>query len=349
MVVRVRASARTGTLMMTPRYCSLIRPGFYGLFAIAMFLNTVGCNDPFSPKGPYEERLAIYSVLSSSERALFARVFTTYDPVGYDPLENTSDTQIPDATVTLTLHGVNYGFRDTVIVRPDQSRYTDDIHAYVLDSFPFRSGETYALYVLVPDGRSIISTVVVPSHGYIRINNGYVFTNPGRHDDDISITASISQVTRGFVIRAFVEYEVLEGGLWVLHRSEIPSGIDADPDEGEDDFVYPTLTRRLSVPLPGSGNPGVESTVFAHAAYYALINRIGQQYGGSLRYTRIVVTLVQAEINLYNYFNIANGFRDQYTIRLDQPDYSNVEGGVGIFGAMVSDSAFVDLPPNIIL
>jgi hypothetical protein len=50
----------------------------------------------------------------------------------------------------------------------------------------------------------------------------------------------------------------------------------------------------------------------------------------------------QVEENLYKYYNLANGFQDPYSIRTDQPDFSNIQGGLGIFGAMTLDSVRVD-------
>jgi hypothetical protein len=53
--------------------------------------------------------------------------------------------------------------------------------------------------------------------------------------------------------------------------------------------------------------------------------------------------LTQVEDNLYKYYNIVNGFQDEFSIRTDLPDYTNIRGGVGLFGAMTEDSVVVDL------
>jgi hypothetical protein len=53
--------------------------------------------------------------------------------------------------------------------------------------------------------------------------------------------------------------------------------------------------------------------------------------------------LTQVEPNLYMYYNLANGFQDEFSIRTDQPDYSNIQGGFGVFGAMTVDTVRVDL------
>jgi len=64
------------------------------------------------------------------------------------------------------------------------------------------------------------------------------------------------------------------------------------------------------------------------------------------RWTNVVFILAQVDLHLYNYYNVANAFRDPYSTRIDQPDYTNIGGGVGVFESMVHDSAFFTFPPN---
>ena len=43
--------------------------------------------------------------------------------------------------------------------------------------------------------------------------------------------------------------------------------------------------------------------------------------------------LITLEGNLANYYSISNGYLDDVSIRLDEGEYSNIKGGLGIFGA----------------
>ena len=58
---------------------------------------------------------------------------------------------------------------------------------------------------------------------------------------------------------------------------------------------------------------------------------------------RALVVLTQVDEDLYAYSKRVNGFEDPFSIRTDLPDYSNISGGHGIFGALVEDSVFVEL------
>jgi hypothetical protein len=59
--------------------------------------------------------------------------------------------------------------------------------------------------------------------------------------------------------------------------------------------------------------------------------------------TNALAIVTQVDRNLYTYMKLANSFDDPYSTRTDAPDFSNIAGGVGVFGAMVEDSMWVDL------
>jgi hypothetical protein len=82
---------------------------------------------------------------------------------------------------------------------------------------------------------------------------------------------------------------------------------------------------------------------FSRPVYIAFQKNLIAQYGG-FRLTSATFILTQVEANLYNYYSLANGFLDPYSVREDQPDFSNIVGGFGVFGAIVEDSVVVDIP-----
>jgi hypothetical protein len=61
-------------------------------------------------------------------------------------------------------------------------------------------------------------------------------------------------------------------------------------------------------------------------------------------FDRVVFQLLQADQNLYNYYMVTHSYRDLQSIRLDEPNYSNIEGGVGVVGSYTIDSVTHTLP-----
>lgn len=297
----------------------------------------MGCEDSFDPKGAYTEQLAVYSILASRSDTQYVRVYKTYNPSGFNPLENTSDTPVRSARVVITEGSTEYQLRDTTIQRVDKTRYTDNLHAYIGYPFAVQRGSVYALTVRSDRG-NVNATVSVPGPGRIDANNAFVMAEPERFRDDISVTIRLSSVTRGYVVRIYLDFEYLDNGSWIPRRAEVPVSASTGSD-GTLIFVYPRLTQRRMDLIVSA-----QQVEFSLAAYQALLTQLAEQYGQQgFRVVAATFILTQVENNLYKYYNIVNGFQDEYSIRTDLPDFTNIRGGVGLFGAMTEDSTVVDL------
>lgn len=310
----------------------------------ALLLGSWGCDSSFDPKGPYTEKVAVYSILSTSSDTQYVRVFTSYNPSGFDPLENTADNALRNAQVTITQNGDVTAFRDTIITRYDKSRYNGDIPAYV--AYPFRAeqGKTYQLSVDVPSRGKMTGTLTIPEKGSLFLTNPYVLKSPTAYEEDLLLVIRITRPTRGYLVRFYLNFDVLENGVWVSRRAEVPSSVRTQGDEME--LLYPKLIRRTTTPSPIRPEEQ-ENVLFSRSGYRAALAQIYLQYTSpKVRLTSGVFILTQVEPNLYNYYNIVSGFQDEFSIRTDLPDYSSIQGGLGIFGAMAIDSTVIEIPQN---
>jgi hypothetical protein len=121
---------------------------------------------------------------------------------------------------------------------------------------------------------------------------------------------------------------------------ELPTGLVTGSD-GSTVVTYPRLQRRTSAPID-LHTAVLEVTEFPWAAYKAGLADFFAHHTSIVQLKGVWFTLTQLERNLYSYYSVANAFQDENTIRLDVPDRSNIEGGYGVFGAMVVDSLYVD-------
>lgn len=302
---------------------------------VIILLIVGGCDESFDPRGPYVKRLVVYGVVSSRSDSQYVRIYTTYNPAGFDPLENTSDTYVRNATVSMTDDSATYIFNETVILRDEKSRYSSDVVAYFAYPCPTRPGKAYSLAIASDQGNAT-AKVSVPGKGYVFNNTPYIFVRPKTSTEDIPVSIGLSPVTQAYLIRLYINFDVGDGPNLTHMRLEVPSAIDSAGGSFQYAYryAYPTLTRR-----PASS---AVNLVFPRGAYLALYRNLENLYG-VFQLTSATFVLTQVESNLYNYYNLANGFRDPYSIREDQPDFSNIVGGFGVFGAMVEDSVVVDL------
>jgi len=318
---------------MIPR-CSLI------VFALML---VVGCESPFDPKGPYREQLIVYAVLSPDYDTTFARVYRTYDPPGFDPYEVAEDRPVTDALVRISTNGTAWTFGDTLVSRDDTSRYQGPIGAYVLTGMQVTPGTPYRLDVQSPSMGSIDADVTVPGTGFLTIGNSFVLQNPTLTTDNISATAILSATTWGFSVQLYLIGELWEGDRWQPFKREVPLSvveiIDCENFAGE----FPRLGRRET------SNPSEQHIIlFENVAYRYTIASIRSGHDvDSVRFIRAEFEFLETDPHLYSYYNIASGFRDEFTLRTDEPDYSNIRGGRGLFGAFVRQRVSYAVPANL--
>jgi hypothetical protein len=65
-----------------------------------------------------------------------------------------------------------------------------------------------------------------------------------------------------------------------------------------------------------------------------------------LIFNRVVFQVLQTDKNPFDYFNVGDAYRDAQSMRLVDPMFSNVAGGVGLVGANALDSLVHLLPED---
>ena len=294
------------------------------------------CNEDFSPKGNYEPRLAVYGILNGDRDTQFVRVYSTYNTTGFNAMENTVDPQISDAVVTLSSPESTFVLHDTLVRRIDTTRYQSLIHAYYIPGLRPLPNKLFRLTVNSPTRGSAIASAVVPDVGILRLSNTLIFKVPLTYPtEDILVDVGLSSAARGYVVRMFVDYDISPGQ---SRRIEVPMSMDRTTDPPQP--IYPNIRRGATT--SSTAYVSLTHTIARNAYLYAL-NKAKEGNGVDLHFKKAVIVLYSVDKNLYAYFNIVNGFQDPFSIRTDQPDFSNIQGSVGVFGAFTVDSTSIDL------
>jgi hypothetical protein len=306
-------------------------------YVMLMLLLLGGCESSFDPRGPFLDRLVVYGVLTPMNQEHYVRLFSTYDPPGLNPLNNTSSNQITNAIVSIAFDTTTVALRDTVVPRNDPGRYTDSIRAFVASLLPIARGRTYALTVNSAAYGVLTASTRIPGTGQIEIDteSRFSLTAPAVASSDISIFVIPSQSTEGHAVRIFVEYELPVANPGVIVTEEVPLDITNYRNCMTFDSEYPIVRRRELV-------GGRELWRFRLENYRRALIRILKVHEGSVvDFKRVFIELVQTDEHLYKYYSIVNGFQDRFSIRVDQPNYTNIAGGLGLFGSFVSDTTVI--------
>lgn len=315
------------------------------LYAILVVLFLAGgCETDFDPRGAFLDRLVVYAVLTPINQEHYVRLSSTYDPPGFNPLDFVQNIQVSTATVSIAVDTTVIALRDTVVSRDDLGRYTDSISAFVASPLTIQRGKNYILTVNSPTYGVLIGSTLVPKAGQIEIDNDSRFslTSPAAATRDILISAIPYASAEGHMVRVFIEYELPVANPGVIVTAEVPLEITDYRDCTTYSAAYPRARRREL-------NSSREIWRFALENYRRILIRILKENEGMIiAFKRIYVELVQTDEHLYKYYSVVNGFQDQFSIRVDQPNYTNIQRGLGVFGSFTSDTTIVSstLAPN---
>lgn len=315
------------------------------IILVASLVLLVSCENSFTPKGPYTDKMVVYAVLSTQNDTQYVRLYSTYNPQGFDPYQNTIDKVIRGADVTVSQSTSTTDFRDTTVERYNKARYKDDIGAYVAYPFHAEPGKSYDLAIESQTYGSVTGSLSVPDRGRMQISNKYVLKGQGDPHENLTVFVWIRYATRGYLVRYYLDFDVLQENKWVNQRVEMPSDVVVI-DNDHRIYSYPGLQRRTTT--PESVVKELEEVVYmSRTAYELMLSDLQTRYTyAGMRVNGAWFVLTQIEQNLYDYYKVANAFQDAHSIRTDVPNWTNIQGGNGVFGAFVEDSLFVDLTAN---
>lgn len=271
-----------------------------------------GCENSFSPKAPYEERIVVFSVLDPTAAYQSVRLESTYDAELGDEGTPLNHREITEADVSIRGNNRNYVFRDTLISMPDGSQKRLWVNHDLIPS----EGVTYALTVRVPKPNSeneyheLTASTTVPSRAYIQLEQ----TIDGLR---LSAIENVSYPGSAFHFRMWVRGKKTIDGKEVDIRREVPYR----EEEGERVFSEPSRHTVRNYQVSWLVNTQNE------------LRSLDKVFGSD-----VVATAYTLDKFIYSYYKLVRGFDDPVSVRQDRPDVTNIRNGVGIFGAVYPDS-----------
>ena len=323
------------------RYGSINTQISISAFLIAILF--ISCNQPFDPRASLDKKMIVFSVLSTDRKMQFVRVQQSYMSPTYDPLSFNSDNSVTDAAVYLKASNGMYPLKDTLLPRADTSRYSFPQRAIVINPFVPKWGEAYEVIVQSVSYGLASASVIVPGQTEISIPPSVpeLLDHPVNNTPSAQMifTVKMSGISRGYICRLLIYYDVLKGDRWVEERVEVPVS-SADPASFKLD--YPVYPRISSTPSTS------QVTLYYKNGYYkAVLDAIGSRYPtNKIVFKWATFVVLQADKNLFEYYSSFHTSMDPYSTRLDEPVVSPLDGALGVVGAYSLDSLVRLLPEN---
>ncbi|MFC2082247.1 hypothetical protein ACFLR4_02060 [Bacteroidota bacterium] len=293
--------------------------------AILVIITFTSCDESFSPKTDLREEYLLTCLINCTSDYQTATITKAFDVEGFDPSSNTTELSLAGAYIRIW-------YQDTVFVMQDSTLDDDELvngnkkHFYYLENFQPGYNEVLELEAILPNGRKLKSTTITPKV----TPNQYFF---GRGDAIIP-PADFNEVAEEFVMiwevredpgpalfipRLFIDYSVNRDGEEVDEIIEIPLEYVLIGDNYEP--VYP---------------PGTTQTMmrFKTSAINRTMEKISEgdpnKQNYSIKHGFIYFSVLDE--NLSAFYGALQIQSDGFTVRVDAPEYTNVEGGYGIFG-----------------
>ncbi|MCL5029544.1 MAG: hypothetical protein M1480_11080 [Bacteroidetes bacterium] len=294
---------------------------------IFLSLISLSCQEDFSPKTDFKERYILESYIDLDyDRYMNTQVYATvsrlYNVEGFDPSQNKIDPSVSGAEIYLNYREILYKLQEDTNKTVITKYGTNQIYYYanLQNIYP---SYNVSLTAKMPDGKVLTAQTQLLEG--IQLGFSYNF--------DRGFTTKINRFLWGDAFT--ISWNNINDHLY-FPQLLIPY-VKLSPSGNEKKYFY-------EVPYTFIKQNGRYEPVFPS---FTLDNSISYDYAaidssmvvllqsGYAKYIfgYIMFQMVEMDNSLSKYYESIHGSLDQYSVNLDESVYSNVKGGLGIFGS----------------
>ena len=293
------------------------------------------CEENFSPKTEFEEAYIASCIIGledgNNKFVASLNLASTYDAKGIIPYINNIDPTITEANAILSFpHIASYklendtsifhhpGIPDSIIWA-DYNRYGNPFVTFSAIEIPIRFSPLN-LDVEFPNGDKLTASTEFPRGVFLEMN----------YDFPHGVTADVNTFKYGNYWE--IKWDAEENHMYYI-TLKLNYQLEAQPDN-----IY----KSIEIPLEFVNNKPVypKFNYPGNVRYsFESINQVMASLGNetvdsnSIIVNNFILNIIEMNEDLSSYYSSINGFLDEYSVRLDEQIYTNVKGGIGIFGA----------------
>jgi len=304
------------------------------LAAILIVIAISSCEENFSPVVEYDTTYSLSCIIRGDTTLQVATLFTSYDLANGD---STTNPAYDGALVRLWYQDTVYWFKDSVISYP---RYSDSkLRFYYLDNFkPAGGDESLEIEAMLKGGKKLIGKCLTPPN--IRFDNGATsITIPPVDTKGVNFTwyTQNEDAVKGFYVgRLVFRYFYTANGANELRSKEIPlyytsSGSRIIPTYPspikKSALIYDTSAVRTALREISEGDPNKSNyKIIDHAKFDLLVldENASRYYSSTLE-------------------------DNSFTVDVNELDYSNIDGGFGVFGSINQEQKTIRFVPEYLM
>ncbi len=281
----------------------------------------ISCDADFSPYAEFQEIYSLTCLLRSDTTFQTAVLSHNYLPPQPDPNSYTNDPSIIGADIRVWYGDSVYVFSDSSETRTDSSRYTGPFRYYYNNKFKISPKEDIEIEVLLPNGRRLFASSVTPKAIIFSESSDVII--PPVNSDLVNFVWTANEQGAYFSPKFEIKYLQIINGTSEIKTIEVP--LKYVSENGILDPVYPLATNRTNV-------------VYTMESIALTFEKIAEGDPDKQNYSVFqtpLFNLLAFDAALSRYTSSTSQSLNDLTVTLNTADYTNINGGFGIFGSYI--------------
>ncbi|MBU2492692.1 MAG: DUF4249 domain-containing protein [Bacteroidetes bacterium] len=286
-----------------------------GLILILVY----SCEEDLNPNAEFLERNVLTCVVRSDTNYQVLTLTRSYQVEGLDPNENKIDPAIKNADVKMWYNNKAFQFKDSSVARINNERYNTPVSFYYNNEMKPTPGKDIEVEALLPNGLLLRSVTTVPK------TNSLYFTGSNRI---ISLDNKFGHIEITWTKFTNLYYHpVLSIKYYDNNLGDNQIKVKVVPIK----YITSQGVEKPFYPIPSEQN----TVTFDQTACDRAMREISGDNPVKSDYSILdaELKLMVFDENLSAYYSSVGTFLDGFTIKVDQPDFTNINGGFGIFGS----------------
>lgn len=291
------------------------------LFLITFFVFLIiGCDDNFSPFGDYKEDYVLSAILQGDSLVQTVTISENYIDTDFSNIKTNRNLWVKDAIITLSYDEEAFIF----------NQLGNDIVKYEINNFTVPIDKVIKIEALLPNGRWVRSFTKSPKEILFRGNSDQ-FIPPDDNRKFFSIIWQSFERDIVFIPKLTMDYSINKNGILEKHTIELPQNFVSS--NGEEIPVFPSPRSQIGISFQMNALDKSLKDIYCNEN-----NKSSYFINKALKFELIIL-----DQNLSSYYLITNNILDNYSVRLNTAEFSNIENGLGIFGSFIKQEYFMYL------
>lgn len=293
----------------------------------------MGCDDTVDPEGDFFQQFAMNCVIRGDSSHQIATVFSSYpnDSARYSEFGDNFVEGV-DLRLWYDIEGEDrvYIFRDSSLLLESESGVQELVKFYYIDGLKIEHGRKMEIEAIFPTGKRLKSNTIIEDK-LREVEHDYFIPPQLAGQNFIRIAWEVLEGDEERIIepKIIIPYYFLGNGSEEYREIVVPYSL-----------LEENGSTRLLYPRP-SFNADIR---YEMSAINWALQKISEGDPNKENYKIFPakIFLLLYDKNLSSYYASTNGFLDDFSIRIDEIDFSNIEGGLGLFGSYIIQKYDID-------